>query len=40
MSRALVGKLLHGPVTTVKAQRNPQHLRALQELFGLAEEED
>jgi glutamyl-tRNA reductase len=40
MSRALVNKLLHNPITVVKAQRNPQHLRALQELFRLHEEEE
>ena len=40
MSRALVNKLLHNPITVVKAQRNPQHLRALQQLFKLPDEEE
>jgi glutamyl-tRNA reductase len=39
MSKALVAKLLHKPITSLKADGNPQHLRALQELFDLDEKE-
>ncbi len=40
MSRALMTRLLHDPITTVRAQRNPQHLRALQELFHLPQADE
>ena len=39
LSRALVTKLLHQPITTLQVQRHPQHLQALEVLFGLDEEE-
>jgi glutamyl-tRNA reductase len=35
LSRSLMTKLLHRPITVLKAQRHPQHLQALEELFGL-----
>lgn len=35
LSKALVRKLLHHPVSTVRAQGKPEHLQALQELFQL-----
>ncbi|MBI4233139.1 MAG: glutamyl-tRNA reductase [Chloroflexi bacterium] len=35
LSLALVKKLLHQPITTLKGARNPQHLQAVRELFGL-----
>ena len=39
MSRALVKKLLHAPITTLKAQRDPRHAEVLRELFDLDQEE-
>lgn len=40
MSRALVKKLLHEPIATLKEQNDPRHVQALRELFRLSGAED
>ncbi len=40
MSKALVKKLLHDPVATLKEQNDPRHVQAVHDLFRLSGEEE
>ncbi|MBI2936016.1 MAG: glutamyl-tRNA reductase [Chloroflexi bacterium] len=40
LSRGLVEKLLHDPITTLKAQRDPAHLRFVKDVFKLSQREE